>query len=1682
MISKKYFFILLYFFIINQLSAQQYNSWINFNQEYYKVAVSENGIYHITYADLQQAGFPVSTINPQNLQLFHKGNERAIYVSGEDDGVFNNSDYIEFYGTLNDGSLDATMYDDPLNHNNPHASLYTNQTFYFLTYTLDNTKGKRVSDYDGTTGSGTTVQYHLEKALKYFSFDHTETNNLERYFSSGPLYPTYFQSISNQGGLLSGFTDDGKGYTDVYAGGTTYKEFSLDIENYTASGFQPTLSVKMSGRSNTQHKVSILAGQTSGALNSLSDLSFTYYENAELNTTLAFTDISASIDSFIVAYQIQPFSQSINEIVSLSGITLTYPQALDMGSKTSKIFNIPQSNDVLRKVTIANVSSDMRVFNISDPDNIKEVNGTLSGTNFTANIQGNNSEVILYISPETKSIDDVSEATIQPLTYTNANYVILTHRDLMQAAGDEDNVITAYADYRASAEGGNYTVLTAEINNIYNQFTYGEVHPVAIQRFIDALHQNTNPEFLFIIGKGLSFNYNYEKNKPSSESWTYKSLIPCYGEPCSDNLYSAGMEGTFLEPSVATGRLPASTPQHVLNYLNKIKEHEAFENDALWKKNFLHLSGGRTVSEHQNLSSHVISLADYITDEYMGAEVLFKAKETTNTTEFIDISDEVNDGLGMMTFFGHSSLTLVDLEFGYVSNSMRGFENQGKYPFILMMGCSVGDIFTSTRSIGEDWILTANKGAIGFLGHSYLAFVDTQKRYSNEFYETFFSDPENIGKPIGKVVQEAVKTYIENNSQNQRDWSNAEQFILSADPAVKIFNFDKPDYYIGTESLYTESFDITESIDSETDSFKIAMVVSNFGIVNKDTFEISVTRTFPDGSTREYTNKEYPTTIYQDTLYFTIPVTEDEKLKSGGNNQFEVMVDAGLQFDEMDELNNTAILDLYLKPRRMVIISPTEFSIVNQQPVKLFAQNTEDDTSEQTYIFQLDTTSYFNSPQLRDTTVTAGLTPHWETNLISDNATDSLVYYWRVRPTKNTEESDWTNSSFVYIKDSPNGWSQSHAQQFTSDNSENLEVNPENGIWSFLEKNINLRVQAVGGSAGDPLDYYIYMNDFRVAALGICDKNVIITLAINQHTGEPYTIPIFPHLKCGFGDKGEAFRLLDTDLRASNAMSIYMDYINEGDYVLLVSAGTVNFSNFSAANYAGFAEIGVDVSNLLNTLTSGDPYIAFGRKGDPVGSAQEVFPRYTALQPSNQQTITAEFEFDLSTSSGTITSTRIGPAKKWASLYQIASEKDQADEEANVDIIGVKIRGEESVLLSGIEDIHTDLTFINADTFPYLRLQQNITDTIGKTPVQLKDWKVLYDEVPEGILFKNLNSGARQTSIAEGDTMRYQYTFRNVSNTAFNDSLIVSYDLLNQTTNQNITRYDTLSSLAVNDSINFTLKIPTKDQAGTNRLNVFVNPRILAEQVYENNVQEDNFTVSPDTINPVLDVLFDGIRILDGDIISPTPLISINLKDENPFLIKTDTTGLEVFLSECDSCSFKKISLNSSSISWTSDENNLFQLFYQPDQLSDGIYTLLVQGTDDSENLSAIDPYQVSFEVINESRISNFYPYPNPFSDNVRFVFTLTGGEIPSGIKIQIMTVTGRVVREITQDELGTIRIGNNITEYAWDGRDEFGDQLANGVYLYRVMLQTSGDPFEKIETSADHMFKNGYGKMYLMR
>jgi flagellar hook assembly protein FlgD len=101
-------------------------------------------------------------------------------------------------------------------------------------------------------------------------------------------------------------------------------------------------------------------------------------------------------------------------------------------------------------------------------------------------------------------------------------------------------------------------------------------------------------------------------------------------------------------------------------------------------------------------------------------------------------------------------------------------------------------------------------------------------------------------------------------------------------------------------------------------------------------------------------------------------------------------------------------------------------------------------------------------------------------------------------------------------------------------------------------------------------------------------------------------------------------------------------------------------------------------------------------------------------------------------------------------------------------------------------------------------------------------------------------------------------------------------------------------------------------------------------------------------------------------------------------------------------------------------------------------------------------------------------------------VFTITGSEVPNDIKVQILTISGKVVREITRAELGPLHIGNNITDFAWDGTDQHGDPLGNGVYLYKVVVQQNNQALDHYATPADKLqlftSNQNYGKIYLLR
>ena len=211
------------------------------------------------------------------------------------------------------------------------------------------------------------------------------------------------------------------------------------------------------------------------------------------------------------------------------------------------------------------------------------------------------------------------------------------------------------------------------------------------------------------------------------------------------------------------------------------------------------------------------------------------------------------------------------------------------------------------------------------------------------------------------------------------------------------------------------------------------------------------------------------------------------------------------------------------------------------------------------------------------------------------------------------------------------------------------------------------------------------------------------------------------------------------------------------------------------------------------------------------------------------------------------------------------------------------------------------------------------------------------------------------------------------------------------------------------------------------------------------------------------------------------------LTDESEFLALNDTSLFDIYLLYPDGSKQSIVFDNVTAIFYPADQNNLSkdnvaQVILKKTFAIDGTYQLVVQGYDRSGNTSGDNVYRISFKVINKPMISNVMNYPNPFTTSTRFVFTLTGSEVPQQMKIQILTISGRIIKEIFMNELGNIHIGNNITDYTWNGTDQFGDQLANGLYFYRVNAKLNGKEIDHYETGTDQYFKNGIGKMYLMR
>ncbi|MEO7176837.1 MAG: C25 family cysteine peptidase [Saprospiraceae bacterium] len=1654
----KIYLLLIVFFFSQKLVAQLVegndtlygDEWIKYSQTYFKFPIATDQWYKITYQDLQNAGIPVQSMLGNQIQVFCLGKEVPLFATQS--GQLQSNDYFLFYGKQNRGELDAYLYPQKSDQWNPYYSLVTDTAYYFLTWS-DNPVALRYQSIsnDLINPPPRTEYYIAEKLI----FQKSE-------FIKKPFGDTYLSSF-----------DAGEAYTDGFSQHKTY-QFS-NIDPYLASGVPAQLSLRYTASANS-HQMNVLWDNSN-----IASEDFYGFAAKSLSKSLSLSEVQGQ-HNLMINGELNEFDR-----FALSYAKLDFPRSFDAQGLGRFEFSLEGSGK--KYIEVANFASGTGAIFLFDLDNLHRIESNLENGLVKLGFNSN--------FPET-NYQLVAESQIQnippllPLSFVNyadaAHDFIIISNPKLQA----ESQIQDYAQYRQSASGGNYQTLIVDVNQLYDQYSYGiQRHFQALRNFSQLLNnKQLSPKGIFIIGKGREFPYVRNPQQLSSPD-NNSFFVPTYGYPGSDNLLVSDLSSG--RPNIALGRIAVSKPSDVALYLQKVKDFDSNQQlpqsieDKAWMKEIIHLGGGGSTSEQSIIKSNLSELQTIAENNRFGAHVNNLFKTTSDPIQIPDskrLFEWISNGVSVMTFFGHSGVGGFDIALDAPSK----YNNYKKYPLVISLGCYVGQIHTPQVSFSEGFVLAPDRGGIAMWASTSEAYISSLQSTSRQFYQNFGGS--NYGSTIGEQIKNTLNQ-IPINQFGVRELIH--QITYHGDPMLVLNASPGADYIPDPASVRINP----ASPDAQQDTFQVAFNIKNIGQNLHDSIVVELKRVFPDESVTSVYKQKVPAP--KNTLEYVVqlPVLGNRSI---GKNRILIEVDPDGLAEELPapaaKMNNRLSLSLgeegipfFVVANGIRPVEPAEFSIQSSPPV-LRASTTDVFAPIQTYIFQLDSLATFDSGLKQSSKISqVGGLVNWTPSI---NLESGKVYYWRVcLDTIPGKSPDWHSSSFLYQEAANAGWNQSHFGQLASGRFSNLEQNVTDHKLKFEDdlKSISI-LNGVYPSTWPALtvnnDVYVYL-PWDDPILG-----GIYVAVFDSSTAQPWiNIPpgdygshvspwaywaAFPYWTNTPEARQQAINFLENVIPPKSYVLVYTvqhpteDYRPEDWASDSVQLGTNLFQVFE--KQGGF--------QLRSTATEGaKPYVFLYRKDDP------SFPIFEKLVEKDQQ-IEEKLNIFGSWYIGNIESSTIGPAVSWDELHWKVSGAD-ANDQYNVDILGVN-KDKSTDLLGQIASADTNIQYIDANQYPYLKLRFNAKDSVTRTAPNLDFWRIQFQAVSEIALDPNDQSLFYKDTIQQGDTMRLAMNYRNLGSYPA-DSLFVQYSI-SDANNQSILGQVPLNVIEPGQVQTFQIKHSTRNLSGPQILQFDLkNKANKPDPLPFNNNGIKPFLVQKDQRNPYLDVTFDGRKIIDGDLVSAEPEIVIFVRDENRYLGLTDTSQFKLVLRNPDQ-SVLEIASNDPRIQFIPadttllDKKNEARLIYKPKLDMDGEYQLLVQSADATGNAAGSQDYKIHFKVINESLISNLVNYPNPFSTSTRFVYTLSGAMPPSSYSIQIFTVSGKLIKVLTQNDLGPLRIGTNMTDFAWNGKDQYGDQLANGVYLYRLRVKDeSGKSLERYEIkSIDPMSKKGFSKMVILR
>ncbi len=763
-----------------QLTKGTFNSVLA-TGTWFRFEAPTEGIYKITKSMLPSLGIDPNKVDPRTIKIYNNGGkalpesilsprpsdlvENAIYFSGGNDSVFNDGDYILFYGR----GTDFWDYDSSSKTIKRFHDPYSDHNYYWITSGGSN--GKRMQPQASLSSSNYYTQTST-KAFADWEKDKININNSGREYMGDSFSPTNTSMtyINKLDGRLNNYPIN---YSIRFIDGSS-ESVGLEVDENST----PIINQYISGWGDYEYSVGVPSLLSATYNNPLPD------NQSVLKITFTPTTLNSLgyLDYFEIYYQKQ--LQAAND---------------------NLLFFSKDTTAVIYYDLTGFSSTEILVFNVSDYANVSSVSPAVrSGGEFKFQAQERAGHVSKYIAVGSgnyltpSNITQMSNSNIHSIQ-PGAKFIIITDEKFSDAA-------QRLKSYRESQAPVKISTDIVYVDQIFNEFSCGMEDPTAVRDFIKYAYDNwqIKPEYVLFFGKG-TFDYKdvegyHDNYVPTYESEESFNTIYSYN---TDD-YFVCVDGNDFITDLAYGRITVSNDNDANNIVSKIIQYENSSDKGPWRNLITLVSddgwadavyeGAEHTQPNEDLANTIIPKSFDLQKLYMAAYPVVLVSDGKRIPQGAQaIIDAINNGTLILNYIGHGSPELWAHEHVFEKSITIPQLHNNKYFFLTAATCDFGyyDI-PNYQSGAEALVLLPSAGAIG-------AFSSSRAVYSFDNHELMYQlftdllltprDSNDLPITVGKAVFLAKQNFSDTNSQ---------KYEILGDPTLRLLI---PEYNATIDSI-----------------------------------------------------------------------------------------------------------------------------------------------------------------------------------------------------------------------------------------------------------------------------------------------------------------------------------------------------------------------------------------------------------------------------------------------------------------------------------------------------------------------------------------------------------------------------------------------------------------------------------------------------------------------------------------------------------------------------------------------------------------------------------------------------------------------------------------------------------------------------------------------------------------